>query len=50
MDQYCPSRQHSIKNEHNCKAIISQIIISLVYINVMAFQTIQKEIWPDSDN
>ena len=44
MDQHCPSRRHPIENEHNCKAIISQIIMSLVYINVMACQTIQKGI------
>ena len=50
MDQYCPSRRHPIKNEHNCKAIICQIIMSLVYINVMVCQTIQRGIWPDSDN
>ena len=37
-------QRHSIENEHNCKAIISQIIMSLVYINVMACQTIQKRI------
>ena len=50
MDQHCPSRRHPIENEHNCKAIISQIIMSLVYINVMACHTIQRGIWPDSDN
>ena len=38
------------KHDHDCKAIIFQIIMSLVYINVMACQTIQKGIWPDSDN
>ena len=42
MDQHCPSRRHPIKNERNCKAIIIQIIMSFVYINVMACQTIQK--------
>ena len=39
-----PRQTRPIKNEHNCKAIISQIIMSLVYINMMAFQTIQKGI------
>ena len=37
-------RRHPIENEHNYKAIISQIIMSLVYINVMAYQTIQRGI------
>ena len=44
MDQHCLSRRHPIENEHNCKAIICQIIMSLMYINEMACQTIQKGI------
>ena len=44
MNQPRPSRRHPIKNEHNCNALISQIIMSLVYINVMEFYTIQKGI------
>ena len=45
-----PSRRHPIKNEHNCSLLFSQIIMSLVYINVMEFYTIQKGYDPHSDN
>ena len=39
------SRRHPIKNVHNCTAIISQIIMGLVYLNVAAFYTIRKRNW-----